>query len=236
MLSLQTAKCAPQIFSFFLPCSLYGEELVASALQLDHDLQLSLYLVWQSGFCDCHIWLHRQGTVEHTLEQLLPCRALLAPASRFRTLSYLEAAVALRSSLTFRYLQESPVTQLPAWVGLWQSAGYVSFTIDTEFTKWRCDCFKYWIIEFNSMFLTTEDFQEWTWRLEWTKQAWKRSEEDPLGGGKLPSEEQDVLACYLIRLATSLSSRSWPTIGSSASVWSLGNAAFRWLFYCCFLR
>lgn len=236
MLSLQTAKCAPQIFSFFLPCSLYGEELVASALQLDHDLQLSLYLVWQSGFCDCHIWLHRQGTVEHTLEQLLPCRALLAPASRFRTLSYLEAAVALWSSLTFRYLQESPVTQLPAWVGLWQSAGYVSFTIDTEFTKWRCDCFKYWIIEFNSMFLTTEDFQEWTWRLEWTKQAWKRSEEDPLGGGKLPSEEQDVLACYLIHLATSLSSRSWPTIGSSASVWSLGNAAFRWLFYCCFLR
>lgn len=55
MLSLQTAKCAPQIFSFFLPCSLYGEELVASALQLDHDLQLSLYLVWQSGFCDCHM-------------------------------------------------------------------------------------------------------------------------------------------------------------------------------------
>lgn len=55
MLSLQTAKCAPQIFSFFFSCSLYGEELVASALQLDHDLQLSLYLVWQSGFCDCHM-------------------------------------------------------------------------------------------------------------------------------------------------------------------------------------
>lgn len=31
-------------------------------------------------------------------------------------------------------------------------------------------------------------------------------------------------------LATSLSSRSWPTTGSSASVWSLDNAASRWLF------
>lgn len=196
MLSLQTAKCAPQTFSFFLPCSLYGEELVASALQLDHDLQLSHYLVWQSGFYECHMWIHREGTVEHTLEQL--CRALLAPASRFRTLSYLEAAVALGSSLTFQYLQESPVTQLLAWVGLWQSAGYVSFTIDTEFTKWGCDCFKFWIIEFNSMFPTTEDFQEWTLRLEWTKQAWRRSEEDPLGVGKLFAEEQDVLTCYLI--------------------------------------
>lgn len=43
-------------------------------------------------------------------------------------------------------------------------------------------------------------------RLGATKQAWRRSEEDALGGGMLYAEKWHVLACYLIDLATSLSS------------------------------
>lgn len=63
--------CIPSVT--FLPIRAVLE---ASALQVQHDLRPSLYLAWQSGFCDCHLHDDRRGMQDHALEQLLPCTAL----------------------------------------------------------------------------------------------------------------------------------------------------------------